>query len=479
MGSPVSVDPRDARIAELEGQLAQRDARIVLLEARLAHLEELCRRSSRNSSQPPSGDGPAKPAVRKRIPSGRKRGGQPGHKKNERKLVPPDEVDEHHDCIPEECAGCEAPLSGVDPEPLLHQVFELPEVKPVVRQYALHALGCECGFVTRANLPVGVPTRSFGPSVVAVIALLMGGYRLSKRAVQSLLGDIWGLPMSLGAIVDSQVAASEALALSVDEAHQYVKEAWVKHADETSWRDSSRLVWLWVAATPLVAIFLVQVNRSAVAAQALLGLGKGALVSDRYSAYYWWTVSERQVCWAHLIRDFTAIAERAGSSKRIGKALLAEGKQLFEWWHRLRDGTITRQTFRRYVSPLRKRVDGLIDQGSRSSHSKTAKTCRSMQRLGCCFWYFVDNPGVEPTNNFAERLIRHAVLWRKASLGTKSAAGAIFVGRVLTVQATLRLQGRHVLTFVRAACEAQLYGTRPPSLLPETESQPSAVRRAA
>jgi len=456
----VTSDPRDARIAELEKQLAAALARI-------AHLEELVRKSSSNSSKPPSSDAPGKKLFRRPKPSGKKPGGQPGHKGWKRALVPAEEVDRHHDCVPSECARCAAPLAGSDPTPLLHQVFHLPEVKPFVEQYALHELGCGvCGTATRAELPAGVPTRSFGPSVVATIAVLIGAYRMSKRSVQVLLADLFGLSISLGAIIGSQRVASEALAAPVDEAKRYVAAAAVKHADETSWRDGTGLVWLWAAVTPLVTVFLIHAHRSTDAAKSLLGKAKGVLISDRYSAYTWWPVWERQVCWAHLIRDFTAIAERGGESKRIGDALLAESKQLFLWWNRFRDGKLSRESLRKYVSPLRKRVDALLDEGVATKHAKTSRTCVKIQSVGCCLWYFVDEEGVEPTNNPAERAVRHGVLFRKVSQGTKSAAGSHFVGRVLTAHATLRQQGRNVLAFVRAACEAQLHGTEPPSLLP-------------
>jgi transposase len=462
----VTPDPRDARIAELEAQLAK------ALE-RIAALEELVRQSSKNSSKPPSSDGPAKKPVRRPKRSGKKPGGQPGHKGWKRELVPIEEVDRHHDCIPSECSNCAASLEGCDPEPLLHQVFHLPEIKPIVDQYALHELGCgACGAMTRATLPVGVPTRSFGPSVVATIAVLMGAYRMSKRAVQVLLADLFGLSISLGAVVGSQKVASDALAAPVAEAQQHVADAPLKHADETSWRDGTGRVWLWAAVTPFVTVFLIQASRSAEAAKVLLGQAKGVLISDRYSGYHWWPVWNRQVCWAHLIRDFTAIAERGGESKRIGDALLEESKQLFLWWNRVRDGTLSRESFKKYVSPMRKRIGALLAEGAATKHSKkTSRTCAKIRQVGCALWYFVDQDGIEPTNNPAERAVRHGVLWRKSSLGTKSIAGSEFVGRVLTVQATLRQQGQSVLAFVRAACEAQLHGTTPPSLLPPTDAR--------
>ena len=173
-------------------------------------------------------------------------------------------------------------------------------------------------------------------------------------------------------------------------------------ARTASWREANGLAWLWAAVTPLVTVFLIQTNRSAAAAKVLLGQAKGVLISDRYSGYHWWPLWDRQVCWSHLIRDFVAISERGFESKRIGDALLAESKQLFLWWNRFRDGTLSRESFRKYVSPLRKRVESLLAEGAVTAHSKkTAGTCTKIQRVGCALWYFVDQEGVEPTNNAA------------------------------------------------------------------------------
>jgi len=213
-------DWRDDRIDELEKQLkvalAQNEKLEQLLKAalgRIAILEERLGTSSRNSSKPPSSDSPKQQADRKkkaaaitkRSSKKRKPGGQPGHKGFSRALVPPEEVDRHHDCIPESCDNCAAALRGRDPSPQLHQVFKLPEVRPEVDQYAIHAVECDgCGYVTRGRLPNGVPTGAFGPSVIAMVTMLIGVCRLGERTVQQLLSDLFGLSISLGAVIGCQ-----------------------------------------------------------------------------------------------------------------------------------------------------------------------------------------------------------------------------------------------------------------------------------
>jgi transposase len=468
----VTRDWRDERIEQLERENAE-------LRKRIERLEERLRQSSHNSSKPPSSDGPSAtpPKFRRRNkkPSGRKPGGQPGHQKFSRALVPPEEVDEHHDCVPGRCEFCGTRLHGRDPQPHLHQVFHLPEVRPVVHQYAQHALACpKCDHVTRGPLPVGVPRGAFGSSVVANVALLGGAYRMSKRLVQSVLADLFHLDISLGAVVDCQNTASAALEQPMVEAVEHVQQATYKHADETGWHDREGRAWLWVAVTSLVTVFMIHRRRTTQAAQQLLGPAKGCLVSDRHGGYSWWPLWARQLCWAHLIRDFTAISERPGHAGELGLKLLAEAERMFAWWHRVRDGTLSRKSFKIYMRGLQERVRLLLVEGrDKCANLPTARTCRKLLKVYPALWYFVDHEGVEPTNNTAEQTIRHAVLLRKLSHGTQSEAGSRFIERILSVHATLRQQGRHVLTFLQDACDAHLRGTRPPSLLPVASASPA------
>jgi transposase len=466
-------DWRDDRIDELEKVLVERDATIAKLMAqvetllaRVTKLEEQVRRTSRNSSQPPSSDGPAVPPKPKKGPSGRNPGGQHGHEKHSRPLVPHDKLDKLVVLRPTRCRTCKGRLSGSDPAPRRHQVSELPPIAPIVTEYELHSLVCDCGTRTAAALPAGVPTGAFGPSVVAMVATLMGVYRLSKRAVPELMHDVFGLPISLGAVIGCQQLASDALEPPVDEAIALVTAAPVKYADETGWREARRRAWLWTVVTASVTVFMVHSRRTGVAARKILGAAHGILVSDRHGAYNWWSNRKHQFCWAHLNRDFVKIAERGAESERVGNGLLAESKRMFEWWSRVRDGTLARATFRVYMRSVKCRVEALLTEGAAVSELKTSRTCAKLLKRSMALWTFVRVEGVEPTNNFAERAVRHGVLCRKISLGTHSEAGSRFLERILTVHATLRQQRRNVLTFVRDACRAALDGTTPPSLLP-------------
>jgi transposase len=242
--------------------------------------------------------------------------------------------------------------------------------------------------------------------------------------------------------------------------------------------------WLWVLVTPLVSFFRVALSRSTEAARSLLGENfRGILISDRYNAYNWVEVGQRQLCWAHIKREFTKIAERDGVSRQLGRDLLAQQKKVFRLWRKVRDGTLDRERFQFLVSPLRQRVKSLLEQGAdypigskeKTPLAKTVRTCRQLLKVEPALWLFVTTEGVEPTNNAAERAIRPAVLWRRTSFGSQSEAGSVFVARMLTVITSLRSQERNVLAFMTEAVRSSRRGSPPPSLLPVEDSSGSSI----
>src|ERR1043166_2761524 len=433
-------------------------------------LQEQLNQTSRNSSRPPSSDPPQ--SQRPKRPRGkRRRGGQPGHPGSTRTLIPVEEVDAVVTIKPEQCHSCHAPLLGDDPTPFRHQVLEMPPIKPVITEYQWDQLRCPtCGETTRALWPAGVPSGTYGPRVHATVALCSGAYRLSKRTTGQAMEDLFGVPMSVGTISQSEKTTTEVVAEPVEEAGAYIEDQRVAHLDETSWRQGGKQAWLWVAVTSWVTVFLVRVSRGGQVARELLGEGfSGILVTDRYSAYNWYPVRWRQVCWAHLLRDFEAMRSRGGASEEIGAALLAQAHQMFTWWHRVREGRLARSTFRSYMTPLRREVERLLEAGSRCGVPKTDGTCRDILKRREALWTFVQVDGVEPTNNAAERSLRPGVLWRKGSFGTQSEEGSCFVESMMTVVTTLKQQQRNVLEYLTEACNAALRGAAAPSLLPASD----------
>ena len=442
------------------------------IETLMARVEELERRlgmNSSNSSKPPSSDPPETPAARKKKKSKRKPGGQPGHEGHWRPLLPVEEVRCVIPVKPQTCERCNRKLHGEDPEPSRHQVWDIPEIKPHVDEYQLHTLPCEhCGEYTTAKLPDGVPTGAFAPRLVATVAILTGVYRMSKRTTESILADFFGIPISLGSIPVCEAIVSAALAEPVQEAREYVQSAAILHADETGWREMNKKAWLWAAVTSTVTVFMIHAKRGQVAAQKLLGWFSGILVSDRWGAYNIFK-GLRQLCWAHLLRDFRAFSENKGKAGKIGAQLLTKAERMFHWWYRVRDGTLKRKIFQRYMKPLRADVEDLLREGTTCGHAKMQRSCKRILKMSSWLWTFVDVERVEPTNNAAERAVRPAVLWRKGSFGTQSAKGSRFVERIMTAAATCRQQGRNIVEYINEACSARLHGHPAPSLLPASD----------
>lgn len=464
------ISALEAIVAELQRRDEEKQRKIEQLEARL-------NQNSRNSSKSPSSDPPSTPPRASKPPSGRKPGGQPGHEGHHRPLLPPDQVNQFVVVKPDRCEHCRRPLKGEDPDPLRHQVTELPELAARTTEYRRHRLSCGgCGHATLAALPEGAPQGAFGPRLEAMLAYLSGQAHLSKRQIEELLQDAFGVTISLGSVVAAQQAVSEAVAAPVDEAKAYVQGQGVVHADETGWKEGNapatpgrrKKAWLWVAVTRCVTVFLIHANRGTAAARALLGRFAGYLVTDRWNAYNDWPVRKRQICWAHLIRDFVGFTERGKRSAPIGEALVREAQKMFALWHRVRDGTLARSSFRVYLGPIRRRVERLLRRGTRCGEPKTEGMCVMILKLAPALWTFARIEGVEPTNNIAERTVRPAVLYRKGCFGTQSAAGSRFVERIFTVVATLRQQGCNVMDYLTLACARAQAGKKAPSLLPRS-----------
>jgi transposase len=459
--------PPDAQAAIAAVFLAMQQ-RIAELEARVRDLEARLKLNSTNSSKPPSSDPVGMKRKPPAPPSKRKRGGQPGHRKVHRVLVPPEQVAETIHCKPASCRRCGHDLVGEDSEPLVHQIAELPKIQPVVTEYRLHRLACEhCGATTCGPLPDGVPTGCFGPYLQAVLAMLAGAYRLSKRQIQQIVSDLFSLRISTGMVSKLERQSAEVLEAPYNELAASVHDAGVVNVDETSWRENRRKVWLWATVTKLVTVFTIAAHRSRDVAMALLGTRDNQVVgSDRYSVYEHIVERWRQVCWSHLMRDFQAMIDRGGAGQGIGERLLALSKRLFRQWHRVRDGTLTWVVFQERICRLRCEVKQALETGSACGCAKTAATCFEILKVEEGLWTFARVQGVEPTNNVAERAMRHAVIWRKISGGTDSARGSRFVERMLTVVATCRQQGRNVLDYLATCFEANRRQQPLPSLRP-------------
>ena len=476
-------------IEQARSEIGALRQRIAELEAEKDLLLEQARTTSRNSSKPPSTDPRSAPARGRRAPTGRTRGGQPGHPGASRQLYAAEQCQRVVDHKPAECGACGEALSGDDPEPYRHQIVEIPPVQVQIEEHRLHALECgACGALTRATLPPEVEPSGYGPRFVAIVALLSTLLRSSVRKTQDVMQGLFGVRLATGTIALLRVEMSEAVRPAVEDAARYVRqEALVKHADETSYAQGNadganptrRRGWVWVVVTPLVTVFRICLSRDKEAAKAVLGEAfRGVLVTDRYGAYGWVRLGLRQICWAHLAREFVKMSERGGESGPLGEELLELTGTLFKLWDRVRDGTLERSSFRQYLGPIRRRIYEVLERGAsyragkgeRSGRSRTAGTCREVLKMERAMYLFARLPGVEPTNNGAERALRHVVLWRRMSFGSQSEAGSQFVARMMTVMATLSAQERDLLEYFMSACQARRDGVECPSLLPSEEA---------
>jgi transposase len=468
-------------------RLEYQEQQIQTMQTDIEWLKEKLSRDSSNSSLPPSSD-KKKRSYPKREKSGKKRGGQPGHELNTRQLFAVEDCEGVKDYYPVKCWKCGLSLHKEEGEPYRHQIVEIPVIVPQVEEYRLHQCVCEgCNVLTRATLPEEVSVKGYGPRVVATVGVLSAMYRQSQRMVQEGMSNLFGIKLSLGSINNMRHESSNAVAEPVTVAQDYVQRSEVVGADETGFRQGNsdgnnptrRKAWLWIAVTPLVTFFQVTLSRSQESAKSLLGATfSGNLITDRQGAYTWVEIVRRQICWAHLKRDFSQIAERSGVSKLLGEDLLKQEKLLFELWHRFRDGKMTRAQFIAEVEPLRLRVKVLLSDGAaypiayreNTPLAKTVRTCRRLLNLEPAMWLFVTVEGVEPTNNDSERGIRTGVIWRKLSFGSQTKAGSLFVSRMLTVGASLRAQNRNVLEYMTQSVQANREGKSPPSLLPQSAS---------
>jgi transposase len=337
-----------------------------------------------------------------------------------------------------------------------------------VTEYQGHYRTCPgCGQLNHAAIPQYVKAHSIGPRLAATLGYFAAGHCVSQRGLEEITQDVFDVPVAVGTVANLQAQLSDALAPAHAEALEVVRGAAVKHVDETSWKLAGKLCWLWVAATGTVAAFLIHARRGWDALVALLGERiKGFVCSDRWSAYARLAPWCRQICWAHLKRDFQKLVDRGGAAARLGEQLQRLGERVFAAWHLFRGGGGgDRQALQRQLDGPARAFERALKAGRRCADSKAATFCGNVLELLPAVWRFVVTEGVEPTNNHAERVLRRGVLWRKNAFGSRSEGGCRFVERMLTVVQTRRLQGRSVLGYLYEALVAHREGLPAPSLL--------------
>lgn len=454
-------------LAEANQRLVEANER---LEARVAELERRLGRSSRNSSLPPSQDPPSAPPRPRRPSSGRKRGGQAGHEGRYRRLLPPDRVDEFVEHWPERCRSCAHEFAETERveavEPCRRQVAELPPIAVKVTEHRLHRVCCpECAAVTTAA-PPAASRWAFGPRLQAAVVTLAVRNRVSRRDATELARELFGVELSTGTVDATVQRAGEALAAPHTRLEQEIKGSPVVNIDETGWKTGGDRRMLWGALTRRTAVFRIAAGRHAAEAQTMLGERyDGIVCSDRWAAYDYLDPTRRQICWAHLLRDFTAHSEGMGEQEDFGSAGLAVAHDLFEAWQQFQqDGD--RAALQTRIALLQAKLRAELERASRKS-TKTKyhrQFARNLLKRWPALWTFSHTDGVEPTNNHAERGLRGAVIYRKLSLGTQSERGERSLERLLSASITCRLRKQSLFAYLTQVITAHARGDPIPAL---------------
>lgn len=450
--------PGCAKCLRLERELQQ-------IREELAELRRQLNRNSGNSSTPPSANPPWAPRPVSKKPTGRKPGGQPGHEGHCRQLLPIEQVDEVVGHKPARCRHCGTEFPAMEGQLMdRHQVTELPRRAVRVTEHQSYACRCgRCGLTTRQAIPEELTGSVVGDRLSAAIAFVSSRVHGSRRAVEDLLEEVLGAPLALGTVMAREREMTQALAQPYRQAKQMIQKASAKNVDETGWKRAGR--FLWVAATQSLAVFHLDPCRNRDAMHELLGQKvKGTICTDRFGVYEKVPVQRRGLCWSHLKRDFKELAEQKGPARRIGDAGLELCIQVFDLWHQFLDRQISRKVMHRLMTPVRQTMNQLLKRGVRCKAKRAATFCRELLRLEPALWTFTRVPGIEPTNNHAERMLRPAVMWRKQSLGSHSLGGCRFVERIMTVLQTLRLRSQSVMDYLERAIHALRCGVSPPPL---------------
>jgi transposase len=457
--------------------------RVAASELRLEELERRLGMSSSNSSMPPSSDSPKSRAERRAAAreaykrSMRGSGGQPGHEGRTRELAAPERVDRRAAHLPD-CCGCGHEFDGSERpvgDPVVHQQWELPVIVPLVFEHARLRLACPaCGKATLAALTAGAGS-GFGPRLDAHIAMLAGVFRLSREDVRRTVVEVFGIPASTGSIDSAIMRMSAVLADPWSELRDAIQKADVVHADETTWRLRGAQQWLWVAASSLLACYRIDPSRSQKAAKALLGEDFGGfLVSDRYAGYHFLDVLQQQLCWCHVIRQLVEVAQRSGAAGRRGRKLVALARRVIAVHRDYLENGSDADWLAAELAPLRTQIQALLEQCAAGQHARTANFAAGLLDEYEALWTFCDVASeleIDPTNNAAERAVRHAVLMRKIQGGTQSGRGSRWIERIESVRETCRLQDRPVLAWLTHAASAAHHGQAIPSLLPAAAAQ--------
>jgi transposase len=457
-----------AVLLRMDEQIARLEKRVAQQEERIARLERQAKRSSRNSSQPPSQDPPGTP-TRGKDPSGRRPGGQSGHEGKGRPLLPAWAVDEVVEHWPERClcgrvfADGERVAVG---EPARHQVEELPVMAVRVTEHRCQRLRCpDCGVRRTGQLPADVAVSAFGPRLQAAVVTLAVRNRVSRRDTVELCEQLFSSRISTGTVDAILARAADALAEPCADLLERVRDAPALNMDETGWRLRGGQRALWGAFSDRHAILTIEPDRHEDRARSLLADTQAIVTSDRWWAYSHLPIKRRQICWSHLQRDFAFHADGRGAEKELGEHGLRVCEEVFWAWE-IFQHTGDRRDLKRRVRALRRELKPILGEhaSKKARYRQGRRFARNLLKIWPALWTFADHAGVQPTNNHAERALRGAVIYRKLSLGSQSEHGEQRIARLLSAHTTCRLQRRSLHAYLINLFRAQARGDPAPLL---------------
>ncbi len=455
----------------LEKRVAELEALVHAQAGEIRELKRRLKRSSMNSSLPSSSDPPHLKRQRQKKKTGRRRGAQPGHEPHQRSLLPPERVDrfvDHYPTLSRHCGHRFGRRQEVG-TPERRQEIERPEIRALLIEHHLHRLRCPCcGGTTPAIAPASVRgVISVGARLSALCAMLTVRLRASRRNLQRVLGDLLDVPApSVGLLQQLLEEVSAACTPAYQQVRQSMRSSSAVGVDETTWSLRGRTYWLWTAVTRTLSCFRIANRRSGWARQRLLGVRYGGIMtSDRLALYHGVPPPQRQLCWAHLKRDFADWQSYGGRAEKVARALERCTRDLFVLWHGYCAGEYDRAELQSRLQPLQEQVRTLLGRATCCGTRRVQKSCKQLLELWPALWNFSVHPGVEPTNNEAERALRAGVIWRKTSFGSQSGKGLRLVERLLTVAETCKKQNQDLLDYLTNAVTASRTGRLPPPLL--------------
>jgi len=462
--------PNDVILARVMEENRQLRETVLFLNSQVDALQqEIARlkKNSRNSSKPPSSD-IVKPDNRRTSPGkhGREIGGQQGHPRQERAAFAPDDVDRviSYELSPAQRRG----LIPLQQWFVLQQVDLADKLYLVTEHRARKYQDPRTGRIVIAPLPVAVKTAGLvGPKLSALAAYQKGDGHMSYSTIQRFWNDVLGIPISRAQLANVIQKTSAAFASPYMELREALVQEPYVGVDESGHKDGGDRLWTWCFHAARFTVFHIDPSRGCEVLKAILTETFGGIVgSDYFSAYHKYLTDCGvlvQFCWAHLIRDIRFLAEQTDPSvAHWGEKLLLWIHKLFDTWHRAEQ--LTEAGFSRAMDRIRR---GFLEAVRRPPPRSEAQTLahRFRGRQADNYFLFLTMPGIEPTNNQTEQAIRHIVIDRHITQGTRGPRGQRWCERVWTVIATCRQQGRRVFEFFCNALHAHLRQEPAPSLL--------------